>query len=69
MLDVHPPHAAAHSWKDFFIHIATIVVGLIIAVGLEQTVEFFHHRHEVAETREALRIERDHNRQAYAAGM
>jgi len=24
MLDVHPPHEAAHSWKDFFIHIATI---------------------------------------------
>ena len=25
MLDVHPPHEAAHTWKDFFIHIATIV--------------------------------------------
>jgi len=23
MLDVHPPHEAAHTWKDFFIHIAT----------------------------------------------
>jgi hypothetical protein len=45
MLDVHPPHEAAHTWKDFLIHIATIVVGLLIAVGLEQTVEFFHHRH------------------------
>ena len=44
MLDVHPPHASVHSWKDFFIHIATIVIGLLIAVGLEQTVEFFHHR-------------------------
>ena len=39
MLDVHPPHEAAHSWKDFFIHIATIVVGLLIAVSFEQTVE------------------------------
>ncbi len=34
MLDVHPPHAPTHTWKDFFIHIATIVIGLIIAVGL-----------------------------------
>lgn len=46
MLDVHPPHPAAHTWKDFLIHIATISVGLLIAIGLEQTVEFFHHRHQ-----------------------
>ena len=46
MLDVHPPHEAAHTWKDFFIHIATIVIGLIIAVGLEQTVEAIHHSAE-----------------------
>jgi hypothetical protein len=57
MLDVHPPHEAAHTWKDFFIHIATIVVGLIIAVGLEQTVEFFHHRHQLHEAREAIHTE------------
>ena len=58
MLDVHPPHHPTHTWRDFFIHIATIVVGLLIAVGLEQTVEAIHHRHQVAETREALRKER-----------
>jgi len=45
MLDVHAPHETIHTWKSFFIHIATIVVGLFIAVSLEQTVEFFHHRH------------------------
>ena len=66
MLDVHPPHHAASSWRDFFIHIATIVIGLIIAVGIEQTVEYFHHRHQVAETRELLRNEREDNRQAFA---
>jgi hypothetical protein len=54
MLDVHPPHHAANTWRDVFIHIATIVIGLLTAVGLEQTVEYFHHRHQVAETREAL---------------
>jgi len=46
MLDVHPPHAPAHTWRDFFIHIATICVGLLIAIGLEQSVELLHHRHE-----------------------
>jgi hypothetical protein len=62
MLDVHPPHEAAHSLKDFFIHIITIVIGLLIAIGLEQTVEHFHHHHQIAETREALRAERENNR-------
>ncbi len=52
MLDVHPPHASAHTWRDFFIHIATIVIGLLIAIGLEQSVEFFHHRHQRNELRE-----------------
>ena len=55
MLDVHPPHEAAHTWKDFFIHIATIVIGLLIAVSLEQTVEFFHHRHQRRELLESLK--------------
>jgi hypothetical protein len=59
MLDVHPPHAATHTWRDFFIHIATIVIGLLIAVGLEQTVEYIHHRREVAETRKSLNKELD----------
>ena len=69
MLDVHAPHESVHTWRDFFIHIATIVIGLLIAIGLEQTVEYIHHRHEVSETREALRVERDRNRQAFAQGM
>ena len=65
MLDVHPAHHAASSWKEFFIHIATIVLGLLIAVGLEQTVEYFHHRREVAEVREELRGEREANKNSF----
>ena len=66
MLDVHPAHHAANTWRDFFIHIATIVLGLLIAVGLEQTVEYIHHRHEVSETREKLRQEREENRKLFS---
>ncbi len=66
MLDVHSPNSSSHTWKDFFIHLATIVVGLLIAVGLEQMVEHMHHRHQLAETRAALRAERDHNRKSFA---
>jgi hypothetical protein len=57
MLDVHAHAHAIHTWKDFFVHIATIVIGLLIAISLEQTVEFFHHRHQVAEARNALELE------------
>ncbi len=57
MLDVHPPEHAAHSWRDFFIHIATIVVGLLIAVGLEQGVEWIHQRHSMHVARERLHDE------------
>jgi hypothetical protein len=45
ILEVHAPHEALHTWKGFFIHMATIVIGLLIAVGIEQTIEYFHHRH------------------------
>jgi hypothetical protein len=61
MLDVHPPHSPTHTWKDFFIHIATIVIGLLIAVGLEQTVEFVHHREQAREVRESLKLELVHD--------
>lgn len=61
MLDVHLPHPT-HTWKDFFIHIATIVVGLLIAVGLEQTVERIHQHNELRDTREELAHEFEANR-------
>jgi hypothetical protein len=64
MLDVHTIHAPVHGWRDFFIHIATIVVGLCIAVGIQQTVEFVHNRHQRAELRQALRLERQENYKA-----
>jgi hypothetical protein len=63
MLDVHTIHATVHGWRDFFVHIATIVVGLCIAVGIQQTVEFVHNRHQLAETRQALHLERQQNYQ------
>lgn len=60
-MEVHPPEHPIHTWRDFLIHIATIVVGLLIAIGLEQTVVQVEHHHEVAETRERLHEERETN--------
>jgi hypothetical protein len=44
MLDVHGPHDTAHTWRSFFIHIATIVIGRFIAVALEQLVEMIRRK-------------------------
>jgi hypothetical protein len=49
MLDVHAPHQLVHTRRDFFVHIATIVIGLLIAVGLEQSIEALHHRNQRSE--------------------
>ncbi len=65
-MEIHPPDHAIHSWRDFFIHIATIVVGLLIALGLEQSVEALHHRHLLHQAREQLREERAQNRRTLA---
>jgi hypothetical protein len=57
MLDVHPPHQAVRTWKDFLTHMATIVLGLLIAIGLEQSVEGMHHREQRHQLLEQLDAE------------
>ena len=61
MLDVHPAHHAASTWRDFFIHIATICLGLLIAIGLEQTVEALHRLHERNVLIADVHMEAEHN--------
>lgn len=56
-MDVHPPHEPIHSIRDFLIHLLTITVGLLIALGLEATAEHFHHRSLVKEARANLASE------------
>src|SRR5579859_2536736 len=67
MLDVHAPHETVHTWKDFMVHIAAIIIGLLIAVGLEQTVEFFHHRHQRLQLEEQIREVLSENTELVAA--
>src|SRR5580704_17130645 len=53
-MDVHAPHGGIHSWRDFFVHMATICIGLLIAIALEQSVEAFHHSQQRHELQRAL---------------
>ena len=61
MLDVHPPHHRLEGLKDFFIHLLTISVGLLIAVGIEGCVERHQHRELARDARETLRKEIEKN--------
>jgi hypothetical protein len=53
-MEVHAPEHGIHSWRDFFVHMGTICLGLLIALGLEQAAEAVHRSHQRAELREAL---------------
>jgi hypothetical protein len=55
-LEIHKPKPV-HSWREFLSEIGVIVIGVLIALSGEQTVEWLHWRSEVAETREALNAE------------
>ena len=61
MLDVHPPHEPVHGWRDFFVHLSTITIGLLIALSLEGCVEWRHHRHLVHEAEASLQREIESN--------
>lgn len=66
MLDVHAPHESIHGWRDFFIHLATITIGLLIALGLEGRVEWMHHRNLVHEAEVSLHDEIRRNSEGLA---
>lgn len=66
MLDVHAPHEGIHGVKDFFLHLFTITVGLLIALGLENAAEAVHHRHQRREAEATIRQELEENRKHVA---
>ncbi len=60
-MEVHAPQEPLHSWKDFWIHLGTITIGLLIAISLEQSVEALHHVHERHQLERDLRAEGERN--------
>ena len=57
MIEVHAPHGGIATWRDFWIHLGTIALGLLIALGLEQSVEWTHHLHQRHQLETDLRAE------------
>ena len=61
MLDVHAPHGRMEGFRDFLLHLLTITIGLLIALGLEGCVEWRHHRNLVHEAEDGMRGEISRN--------
>ena len=67
MIDVHPPNHGISGIRDFLIHLLTITIGLLIALGLEALVEASHHRHLRREADANIRQEIRDNQHELAA--
>lgn len=55
-MHAHKPKPV-HSWREFATEIAVIVIGILIALSLEQMVENWHERKLYREAREAMHDE------------
>jgi hypothetical protein len=60
-MEIHPPEAPVHSFRDFLVHLLMISLGVLIALGAEGLVEHVHNRHVVAEARANLLAEMREN--------
>ncbi|MGJ3647990.1 hypothetical protein ACLB0R_05900 [Sphingomonas sp. GlSt437] len=55
-MDIHKPKPV-HNLREFLSEITVIVIGVLIALGLEQAVEAWHWYHQVETTEQALRAD------------
>src|SRR5947199_8581478 len=67
-MDIHKPKPW-HGLREFLKEFATIVLGVLVALGAEQTVEALHRDNEVREARQALREELGGDMWLVAMGM
>jgi hypothetical protein len=62
-MDIHAPDRPILSLKEFFVHIAVVTCGILIALGLEGVREMVHDHRLVRETRENFRVEMQQNQE------
>jgi len=53
-MEVHVPEEPVMTWRQFFIHMGIVVLGLMIALSLEQSAEWLHRQHQRHEVREGM---------------
>ena len=55
-MDIHLPKPF-HNWREFLKEYGIIVLGVLTALGLEQAIEDYHARSELAETRSMIELD------------
>lgn len=68
-MEIHAPDKPIHSKKEFLFHMFTVVLGILIALGLEGIVEWSHHRALVQEARENIATEVRKNKETVEQGI
>jgi hypothetical protein len=68
-VDIHPPQGPVNSFKDFFLHLLTVILGILIALSLEGLIEWRHHRSLAEEARANLMVEIRENRRLLGGGL
>ncbi len=68
-MDIEGPDSPIRSIRDFAIHIATVTIGILIALGLEALVEAHRNQELVEHTRADFRAEFTTNRAAVLADL
>lgn len=63
-MEIHHPDGPIHSTKAFVVHMLTVVLGILIALGLVTIVQWMHHRALVREARANIAAEIEKNRAA-----
>ena len=60
-MDIHKPKGV-RSWREFLSEIGIIVLGVLIALSAEQSVDYLHWRHRLGVAEESMRAEMKSNR-------
>jgi hypothetical protein len=55
-VEIHKPKAV-HNWRELLTEIGIIVIGVLLALGAEQTVEALHWQAKVRDAEDAMRLE------------
>jgi hypothetical protein len=65
-VEVHAAHGPLNSVKEFMLHLLAITIGLLLALGLEASVEWVHHHNLVREAKDNIMREVRDNRRNLA---
>jgi hypothetical protein len=63
-MEIHAPHEPILSFREFLVHLSMVTIGILIALGLEQSVEAYHHHELAEEARENMTTEIADNKRA-----